>query len=59
MEIIDDFAIEKTDDEWGGIGLIKVTNELLETLETTKNQPTIDSGSPILDNSSYMGGINY
>jgi predicted O-methyltransferase YrrM len=76
VEIIDDFAIEKTNDEWGGIGIIKVTKELLETVEASNNQPTIDNnsfiqpgantntvvqsnGGSMLDNASYMGGINY
>ena len=59
VEIVDDFPIENTDKEWGGIGIVKVTDEFIESIEIDRNQPTIDSGSPILDNSSYMGGINY
>ena len=64
VEIVDDFPLENTNAEWGGIGLVKITNELLKTIETDKNQPTIDKGSSILgssilDNSSYRGGINY
>ena len=59
VEIIDNFPIENTDKEWGGIGIVKVTDEFIESIETDRNQPTIDSGSPILNNSSYMGGINY
>ena len=59
VEIIDGFPIEKTDSEWGGIGLITVTKELVETLETIQNEPTIDSVGSMLDNSSYLGGINY
>jgi len=58
-DIIDDFPIEKTNAEWGGIGLVKVTSGLLETLGINENQPTIESGGPISDNSSYLGGVNY